>query len=143
MNHADSFSLPKEHRFKRSLRHKGGVPSQPFPLLEPQGWGLGAGSIPTAVPWPSSHPGIPPDSHRAARPVPVDFHKEGKGAPRAALTCFPSPFPIPKQTGLQRSQVPLVPPCPEPQAKADPRILRSHWATWSPLSSCDLPGNLT
>ena len=53
MNHADSFSLPKEHRFKRSLRHKAGVPSQPFPWLELQGWGLGQ------APSPLLFPGLP------------------------------------------------------------------------------------
>ena len=103
MNRADRSSLPKEHRFKRSLRHKGSVLSQPVPLLELQGWGLGASSVPAAAPWPFSHPRMPPDSHRAVRLVLVDFRKEGKGAPHAALTCFPSPFPTPKQTGLQRS----------------------------------------
>ena len=95
MNHADSFSLPKEHRFKRSLRHKAGVPSQPFPLLELQGWGLGQ------APSPLLFPGLPLTLASLLQPQgseasPSGFSQRRKRSPACSLDLFPLPLPHPQ-----------------------------------------------
>ena len=96
------------------------------PYSLPAWW---ASSVPTAVPWPFSHPRIPPDSHRAARLVLADFSKKDR-SPTCYLDLFALPLPHPPNIQAWRDAR-----CPkylnahpfrtqaEPQAKADLKIL--------------------